>query len=1043
MKAMKKLLPVILCVLIVTAIAVTVFAAGGKTNVYIKVDAPANAQPGDTIKVTLSNKDMKVTSFTAGIRFDTDKLECIAIEGCFEDDLEWFYLMRTNGAEVEATAVSTPAQANANGQVGFGYAGTRERTYMEYDLLIATFVVKEGATGDIIFGFYEDTAGTDAYQNKDSEGNNITIEEVVVPSGPACDHNGKTYTYDSNKEGTHKVICECGETVNASENCSGGVATCNTKAVCERCNTAYGEFDANNHLNTSYYRKDFNIDRHTKYCADCETDVAEYDCSGGTATCTEKALCDFCPHRYGDLVPHKGNYHFVFSRPNGDQTEWLSRIVFMCTTCRTDFDTEHVAGTVNVVTPGTCQTESVLEITFDFSYVSLNDIFTWENFEVEDLIEGDIWSEENKILVVRFDGDKDPNNHIYNETTGKCECGAEKPCDHSGNNFRYDSTGNNTHTQYCLDCDQTVANSEVACSGGEANCTEAAICQHCKAAYGTENGHSFQLGIKGEELSAGNCSVAATYATKCDHCDFEDSSKVITGNKVPAVHASNNVKYENITATTHDVYYACCGALKQAGVAHEYNNHICDCDHVEHFELLVQDMTSEVTFSVPYGTNILDFLNAKVEAGEISIDRHYVDDSDSKGFEDFIGWEKWDDIPNIDEDTVVTGKMTVYATVTFTGWEIGYEELGWSYCVEGFFVEGWYQIEDAWYFFVIVEESGWNYYVTGLTRVPYNTALGHKNNETSTTYKDATEAWYFFDAAGKYESAKNGIIDGKYVVNGMIPWHPGFVTVESQLYYFVGDKDNGGNKLADGAVYITRINDVEGFKSGYIMFRDGKVDTTYTGTAEIKEDLFYFQNGICLTGVGMMETADGLIFVRSGGQLAVGDYWVTAAKANGFVEGDKLYKFSEDGILTINPEKNGIVDGVYYKEGIPYYAGLIEIDGDYYYVKSNGEVATGWYYVTKTNGIDFGTTKLFFGEDGKMQEVKNGILEGEDGKLYYYVNNRIIGAGLIKIGEDYYYVKTSTGEVVTGTYYITVTNGLEGFAAGQKCVFDKTGKLVK
>jgi len=63
--------------------------------------------------------------------------------------------------------------------------------------------------------------------------------------------------------------------------------------------------------------------------------------------------------------------------------------------------------------------------------------------------------------------------------------------------------------------------------------------------------------------------------------------------------------------------------------------------------------------------------------------------------------------------------------------------------------------------------------------------------------------------------------------------------------------------------------------------------------------------------------------------------------------------------------KNGIVDGYYYEDGILAYAGLIEYNGDYYYVRSSGKLATGKYWITKTNGfMDEGN--YTFDENGKM-----------------------------------------------------------------------------
>ena len=88
--------------------------------------------------------------------------------------------------------------------------------------------------------------------------------------------------------------------------------------------------------------------------------------------------------------------------------------------------------------------------------------------------------------------------------------------------------------------------------------------------------------------------------------------------------------------------------------------------------------------------------------------------------------------------------------------------------------------------------------------------------------------------------------------------------------------------------------------------------------------------------------------------------------------------------------------------------------------------------------------KLVFDEDGVMQPVVDGFVVDEETKeIYYYEDNHLMcGAGLIEIDGDYYYVRSS-GKVVTGYFYITKTNGIEGFASGDKCYFDESGKLVK
>ena len=90
--------------------------------------------------------------------------------------------------------------------------------------------------------------------------------------------------------------------------------------------------------------------------------------------------------------------------------------------------------------------------------------------------------------------------------------------------------------------------------------------------------------------------------------------------------------------------------------------------------------------------------------------------------------------------------------------------------------------------------------------------------------------------------------------------------------------------------------------------------------------------------------------------------------------GERSYEFGEDGKM-LKPEpkdtnKDGIVaeNGTmfYYKNGVKTYAGLIEIDGSYYYVKTSGEVIHGKrYWISKTNGL-MKEGSYTFGADGKM-----------------------------------------------------------------------------
>lgn len=111
-------------------------------------------------------------------------------------------------------------------------------------------------------------------------------------------------------ETQHQVKCEnCGYKTEW-ENHTGGTATCTAKAVCSVCGESYGELAA--HVADSNYR--YNADGHWTACATCGTPMSNQEAhTGGTADCQHKAVCDVCGQPYGELDAsnHTGGIRWV------------------------------------------------------------------------------------------------------------------------------------------------------------------------------------------------------------------------------------------------------------------------------------------------------------------------------------------------------------------------------------------------------------------------------------------------------------------------------------------------------------------------------------------------------------------------------------------------------------------------------------------------------------------------------------------------------------------------------------------------------------
>ena len=112
----------------------------------------------------------------------------------------------------------------------------------------------------------------------------------------ATETGAHVYEYSSNGDGTHTGKCKlCGKTLEP-EACSGGTATCKEKAKCAKCDGSYGELSAEH----KYVWKSNGNGTHNEVCEVCDKVRTENQaCSGGAATCKEPAKCEKCGASYG------------------------------------------------------------------------------------------------------------------------------------------------------------------------------------------------------------------------------------------------------------------------------------------------------------------------------------------------------------------------------------------------------------------------------------------------------------------------------------------------------------------------------------------------------------------------------------------------------------------------------------------------------------------------------------------------------------------------------------------------------------------------
>ena len=278
-------------------------------------------------------------------------------------------------------------------------------------------------------------------RNYDESGNEIT--DLTIHTNDNHDWNA----WVSNGDGTHTRTCKRDSSHKENGTCSGGTATCTTKAVCDFCRTTYGNtaphnttqyggHDSSGHWDTcSTCDNKFNFEAHTpdrekadetnpvkctkcgfeitpaghyEHTADsewhnsadgkyhyhicthsgCSEILDKANHSGGTATCEDKAVCSVCGAEYGDKLGHDyGEVKYTWTSDNTCKAERV------CKHDNTHIESETVTATGTTITAATCKEKGKMKYTATF----VNTAFAMQEKEVDiDFAEHDFgkWQDE-------------------------------------------------------------------------------------------------------------------------------------------------------------------------------------------------------------------------------------------------------------------------------------------------------------------------------------------------------------------------------------------------------------------------------------------------------------------------------------------------------------------------------------------------------------------------------------------------------------------------------------------------------------------------
>ncbi len=343
---------------------------------------------------------------------------------------------------------------------------------------------------------------------------------------------------------THLVVHSCCGEVEVLEHTAISPATCTERESCLDCGWTYGEVDPTNHSSDActYARDPENANRHLQTHTCCGL-VEAKEHSGGEATCIAFAVCEYCNTPYGELAPD--NHAEMPTLIPDVNNSLLHNICYGC--CKLTIPEAHSGGEATCIATKICEKcdtgygdiDSKNHASDNITYIVCED-----NATMHDLYHSCCHEYIDK--EYHTGGEATCKSGALCEYCGT-PYGKIDPSNHATEEYSYVKSllDGSKHTKSRACCGEGAI--DEAHSGGEANCLHGTLCEYCGTDYGEKSGHTYADDCDAICEICGKLTRSLTFHTDddgnklCDVCGTDIPRKPLSGGAISAIATSSTV----------------------------------------------------------------------------------------------------------------------------------------------------------------------------------------------------------------------------------------------------------------------------------------------------------------------------------------------------------------------------------------------------------------------------------------------------------------------------------------------------------------------